>query len=311
MEQQGAAQFAITSDRTLFYVRGGDVSDVRFVWVDRSGVEKEFGLPSKRYGQFRLSPDGATLALSVQDQTRSDIWTYDIQRKTLSRLTDNGHNLAPVWSPDGKKLIHVSLKSGVASLVETTPSGTHPRVIATIPGMMTPTWTADGKGVLVSTWESNTSTLYFVDVASGSKQELDRSPNMRVFPALSPDGRWLAYVAEETGRWEIYIRAMAQDDQRWRITTSGGEEPIWDRSGHHLFYRNGDEWMEITISPGPEFHASPPVRVIRGPYVNIPGYSYDVSGDGRFLLLKSEYQDKKTSQIEVIENWPSLLEKKK
>jgi Tol biopolymer transport system component len=176
--------------------------------------------------------------------------------------------------------------------------------------MVTPTWNPDGKSVLVSTWESSTSALYKVDIATGDKLELDRSSHMRVFPALSPDGRWLAYVAEETGRWEIYVRGIGQNDQLWRVTTTGGEEPIWDRSGHHLFYRNGDEWMQVTISPGPSFHASQPTRVLQGPYVNIPGYSYDVSADGRFLLLKSDYQDKRTTQIEIIQNWPLLIQNK-
>jgi serine/threonine protein kinase/Tol biopolymer transport system component len=312
MEQQGAGQFVISEDRTLFHVRGGDVAVATFVWIDRSGNENLLGLPPQRYGEFRLSPDGQTLIFAARDQTRSDLWSYDLQRKTLTRLTDIGFNSAPIWSPDGKKLVHSFADAEGPALVEINPDGSHRRLITRIPGLVKPTWfTPDGTAVLASTNESGSQAIYRIDVASGSRQELERSPHMLVFPSLSPDGRWLAYVSEDSGRWEIDVRPLGRDNQRWRITTNGGEEPIWDRSGRRLYYRNGDEWMRVEIASTPSFHASQPVQVMQGPYVNIPGYSYDVAPDGRFLMLKSEYQDKKASQIEVVENWPALLEKKK
>ena len=307
MEQQGAAQFDISRDDTLIYAAGGDLGDASLVWVDGAGTARDIGLPLKRYGEFRLSPDGKTLAVVISDGLNSDLWAFDLQRKVLTRLTDEGPVRAPIWSPDGKTIVYVSISSGKQHLAELSIGGLQKRVIAFLPGIAVPTgFTPDGRMIAASGVEPAGHTMYLVDVKSGEKHVLESSPYISVFPTVSPDGHWLAYVSDETGRWEIYIRALSKSALRWRISTDGGEEPIWDRSGHRLFFRNGDKWMRVELSTGPAFKASEPVQILAGPYVNIPGYSYDVAADGRFLLLKSEYQDKRTSALEVIENWPAL-----
>jgi serine/threonine-protein kinase len=310
MEQQGAAQFDITQDGTVLFVRGGDANEATLVLVDKAGSTQDLGLPPHRFGEFQLSPDGKQLAVIIRDQLRSDLWTYDIARKVLTRLTDEGYNWGPVWNPEGTRIIYSTRASGDPALIEVAPDGTHRRVIATVPGLFKSTnFTPDRKSMLVVVAEPPLNILYVIDVGSGTKTLVERPRNLLAFPTLSPDGHLLAYVTDQSGRWEVYVRQFSGDEHRWRITTGGGEEPIWDRSGRHIYYRNGDSWMQVEITTTPEFHASEPKQVLKGPYVNIPGYSYDIAPDGRFLLLKSEFQDKKVSQIEVIENWPELLKK--
>ncbi len=312
MEQQGAAQFAITDDGTLFYVRGGDDAEASLVWVDQAGTIKDVGLPPHRFGEFRISPDGKTLAVIITDQRKTDLWAYAFEHRMLTRLTDDGRSAAPIFSPDGRKVVYSSYTAESAVLNEVSVDGSHRRTIGKVPGLIKPTrFTPDGKSILFSTLNESSNFICLMDAELGDKRELERSQHLRIFPAISPDGKWLAYVGDDTGKWEIYIRQTSGDDRRWRITTDGGEEPIWDRTGRHLYYRNGDRWMRVDISATPEFHAGQPVQVLKGPFVNIPGYSYDVANDGRFLMLKSEYQDKKATQIEVVENWQGLLKGEK
>jgi serine/threonine protein kinase/Tol biopolymer transport system component len=307
MEQQGASQFDLSEEGSLFYVRGGDVTESSLVWVNSFGQVEDLGLAAHRFGEFRLSPDGKTVVVAINEQNRSDLWTYDLHRKTLSRLTDNGRSRAPVWSRTGDVILYASYVDPVPKLVEVTPDGSRTRIIAQTPGLQRATWYTSDGNIVMSSYDGNASVISFID-QSGNKTQIERSSHMRVFPAVSPDRRWLAFVSDETGRWEVYVRDLSST-RKWRITTEGGEEPIWERDGKNLFYRNGDRWMRVEIKSNPDFHASQAVPVLQGPYVNIPGYSYDVGADGRLLLLKSEYQDKKASQIEVIENWPALLNK--
>jgi eukaryotic-like serine/threonine-protein kinase len=309
MEQQGAAQFALTSDGTLVYARGGDITEASLVWVDRKGAVVDIGLPLKRFGEFRISPDNKSLAVSIRDQTRYDLWLFDFERQTLSRLTHDGRSRAPLWAPDGSRIIYLSYASGKAEIRAVTPDGSQMTSIVVMDnptGYPTST-TPDGRSVAIRSVTPGSASIWLVDIDSGKKHLLWEEPFDEGFPAISPDGRWIAYFSNESGRGEVYVRPLTGRSPKWRVTTDGGEEPIWSGDSRKLFYRNRDTWMEVDISSGTEFHAGRPREVMTGPYINIPGYSYDVARDGRFLLLKSEYQALKITQLEVIESWPELL----
>ena len=304
MEQQGAAQYAVSPDGTLIYVRGGDVTEASLVWVDRSGAVRDIGLPPRRYGEFRISPDGRTLAVVIQDQAQSDLWLFDIERKSLSRLTRDSYVRAPVWAPDGKRLVYSSNATGENTIFEISVDGSQRRAIVTLDGPGFPMWFCpDGKRVTISA-VGTTRSIRIVNTETGEKVEIGTQGG---FPAVSPDGRWLAYASSQSDRSEVEVRSFGTQAGKWRVSTDGGEEPIWSRNGRTLFYRNGDKWMEVEVTSTPEFRSGRPRQVITGPYVNIPGLSYDVAADGRFLVLKSEYQDKMSGQIEIIQNWPELL----
>jgi Tol biopolymer transport system component len=132
-------------------------------------------------------------------------------------------------------------------------------------------------------------------------------------PRFSPDGRWLAYISNESGRYEIYVQPFPGPGGKWQISSDGGTEPLWNRNGRELFYRSGDKMMAVDIATLPSFAAGTPRMLFEGQYVPAPGASpnYDVSPDGqRFLMLKPIEQAAGPTQINVVLNWFEELKRR-
>jgi serine/threonine-protein kinase len=119
---------------------------------------------------------------------------------------------------------------------------------------------------------------------------------------FSPDGKWLAYISDASGRYEVYVRPFPGPGSQWQISTGGGEEPVWSRNGKELFYRNGTQWMVADVRTTSTFSAAPPRLLFTGPYVNVPGLSYDVGPDGRFVLIQGPSETPIT-RLNVVLNW--------
>jgi serine/threonine-protein kinase len=131
-----------------------------------------------------------------------------------------------------------------------------------------------------------------------------RTPFTEVGPVVAPDERWIAYVSDESGQYEVYVRPYPAREGKWRISTGGGEEPIWSDGGTELFYRNGRKWMVAAVTFEPEFSASRPTVLFEGDYVNVGGVSYDVTKDGqRFLLLEPAEKNEPLTYLNVVLNW--------
>jgi Tol biopolymer transport system component len=144
-----------------------------------------------------------------------------------------------------------------------------------------------------------------------------QTPFQEQFPTISPDGRWMAYYSNETGRWEIYVQPMEGTGSRSagagrvRISTGGGEEPIWSRDGRELFYYWGSKIYVVDVTLDPEFRAGVPRVLFDGPFVNLPGWSYDVSPDGkRFLVVENEDLEKASTELIVITNFFDYLRRR-
>ena len=132
-------------------------------------------------------------------------------------------------------------------------------------------------------------------------------------PKLSPDGRWLAYSSDESGRWEIYVQPYPGPGGKWQISTDGGMEPVWNRNGRELFYRNGNKMMAVEVTTQPAFSAGKPKVLFEGAYLPTPATfpNYDVSPDGRrFLMLKAAGQEQAATQINVVLNWFEELKRR-
>jgi serine/threonine-protein kinase len=130
-----------------------------------------------------------------------------------------------------------------------------------------------------------------------------QTPVREVFAALSPDGRWLAFVTDAAGRYEVYVVPAAGKGDRQQISTEGGEEPRWSARGDELFYRNGQKWMAVPVATGAAFTAGRPRMLFEGPFPNVPGYSYDVRPDGQRFLMAREATTGNPTEIRVILNW--------
>ena len=330
----GAAQYGFSSTGSLVYVPGGLQSAQRtLVWVTRSGAEQPLAAPAHAYQTPRLSPDGRRVAAAIQEQ-ESQIWLYDLSRETLTRFTFEGSvNLNPVWTPDGKRLAFNSNKEGAANIFWQLADGSGGlERLATSEYLQAPSsWSPDGQ--LLAFHEVNPNTqrdiwaLQMGDPSHSSGQAPSASsgqirkaqPFLRTrfdeaAPRFSPDGRWLAYMSNESGRYEIYVQPFPGPGGKWQISTEGGTEPVWNPNGRELFYRSGEKMMAVEITTQPGFVVGKPQMLFEGPYepAPFPIANYDISPFGqRFLMLKpSEQAQAAPTQINVVLNWFEELKQK-
>jgi eukaryotic-like serine/threonine-protein kinase len=323
----GAARYSISATGSLVYVLGSvQATQRRLIWVNRNGAEQPLAAPAHSYETPRISPDGRRVSVDIREEV-SQIWLYDLARETLTRLTFEGNtNQNPAWTPDGKRIAFQSNKGGSAFnlfWLLADGSGGLER-LATSENLQAPnSWSSDGQ--LLAFTELNPTTgwdiwvLRMGDTSAGPGQVRKPQSFLRTkftegAPRFSPDGRWLTYVSDESGRFEIYVQPYPGPGGKWQISTEGGTEPVWNHNGRELFYRSGDKMMAVDITTQPGFGAGKPRMLFEGRYVRtaatIP--TYDVSPDGqRFLMLKpTEQAQAATTQINVVLNWFQELKQK-
>jgi Tol biopolymer transport system component/predicted Ser/Thr protein kinase len=329
----GAAQYGFSATGSLVYASGGlQASQRRLVWVDRKGVEQALPASAHAYRNPRLSPDGRRVAITIEE-SESQIWLYDLARETLTRLTFQGSvNLPGPWTSDGKRLAFQSNKEGPPNLFWQLADGSGglERLTTSNYNQTPNSWSPDGQ--LLAYIEVNPTTGYDIWVlrmgdpspgsgqvpsaSSGQVRKAEpflRTPFNESAPRFSPDGRWLACVSDESGRFEIYAQPYPGPGGKSQISTDGGMEPVWNPNGRELFYRSGDKMMAVEITTQPGFSAGKPRMLFEGQYQPTPVTfpNYDVSPDGqRFLMLKSGEQEAARTQINVVLNWFEELKQK-
>ncbi len=315
----GVVAAVVSASGTLVYLPGSATGGERrrLVWVDRQGREEFIGVSLRPYLYPRLSPDSTRVALTSNDE-QQDLWVWDLRRETLTRLTfDPATDLPPVWAPDNRQLAFSSTRAGgqfnlFMQAVDGTGSVT--RLTESL-NQQNPTGiTPDGMHML------------FNEVVPGQRRNLRMLtlvPAPRVESLLatrfeergavvSPDGRWLAYESDNSGRFEIYVRPFpAVDEGQWQLSTAGGVQPLWSRDGRELFYvaPNGALMTVPTEPTASLWSAGAPTPVVRPGYFTAAGLPftgrhYDVTLDGqRFLMLKEDESAASTAQISVVLNW--------
>jgi Tol biopolymer transport system component len=314
----GAAQYSISNTGTLVYVAGGAQSAQRkLVWVARDGTEKPLAAPARAYRGPRISPEGGRVAVAIEEQ-ETQIWLYDLSRETLTRITFEGNsNINAIWTPDGKKVAFTSNKEGPVNLYWQRADGSGGLERLTTSDLLhSPmSWSPDGQRLAYI--EINPTTGYDIWVVNASDlkaQPFLRTPFNESSPRFSPDGNWLAYTSNESGRYEIYMQPYPGPGGKWQISTEGGTEPVWNHNGRELFYRNGEKMIAVDIVTQPSFVAGKPRTLFEGRYELSPGTFayYDVSPDGqRFLMLKpNEAGEAAPTQINVVLNWFEELKRR-
>ena len=280
-------------------------------WVDRAGNEEPLPLDPALYRVARVSPDGRRIALDRGRSNARDLWVFDVARDTLSPLfLDPGDDESPVWTPDGRQIVFTSGRDGEASLHLRAADGTGPveRLSASEDLQWPQSWSPDGRTLVFSrrvrTGPSAAQTLDTMMMrldADRTVSPLMVSEFTESNPAVSPDGRWIAYRSDESGRNEVYVQRFPEMGGRVQISTAGGTAPLWSSDSTELFYRQGEAMMAVAVDgSGAAFSAGPPVRLFEGRYLDDLARNYDVAPDGRFLMIK---QADTLKQIHVVVNW--------
>ena len=309
----GSMHFSISSAGSLVYVPGaGRATQATLVWVDRQGGAEPLPLLPDVYEDPRLSPDRRRLAVTVNT---NDIWIYEVATGGRVRLTrDDADDFEPIWMPDGKRVTFSSAREGVDNLFSALAdgSGEVERLTTSEYPQYANAWSPDGRA-LVFTTDTTGSVLggnldtWVLRIGEGkpTTEPLLDSPYGEWAAKISPDGGWLTYVSNESGRKEVFVQPFPGPGPKIPISTEGGTEPLWDPKGQELFYRNGENMMAVAYTTEPTFTALSTETLFEDQYrVTAPGFpNYDYDPDRqRFLMIRSE-QETRATQVRVILNW--------
>jgi serine/threonine-protein kinase len=311
-EAYGTPQVAVSLNGTAAYIPGVAGWIGKPVWVDLQGNVTPTELPTQCYSSFQLSRDGKRVAIGVGNAT-DDIWISDIERRTFLRLTMDGHNTGPVWSPDGKRVAYASTLEGRYGIYSKAADGSGPEDHLTTSeyNQAPESWSPDGKLISFVQWKADDGgDIWVLNLEGDKKAQLFHQTRFsEFFSAFSPNGHWMAYTSDESGRYEVYVRPFPGPGGQWQVSTQGGEEPVWAPNGEELFYRNGEKWMVAEVHTKSDFSAEPPRLLFESYFINIQGLSHFVGADGkRQLMIKAQDQDPAPKTVNVVLN---LLEELK
>lgn len=305
----GQASIGFSNNGVLVFAPSGPRSFESFAlaWMDRQGKTRPLLETLRSYFSARLSPDGQKVATDI-NAANDDIWVYHITRGTLTRLTfAGGNNDLPIWSPDGKYVVY-SAEKGKSPNIFRKPwdgSGAEER-LTNDPNAQNPTsFTPDGK---MLSYEQN-GDIWILPLEGDRKPwPFIQSSAIEVGEYFSPDGRWMAYVSNESGKSEVYVTAFPKREGKWQISVGGGAGPIWSRNGKELFFTNGSSLMVVNVTAGSTFDFSVPRKLCDIP----PSTSvWDIAVDGQqFLALVSQSQQLTLPRLEVVTEWFEELKAK-
>jgi serine/threonine protein kinase/Tol biopolymer transport system component len=323
----GAVDAAVADDGTLAYVSGGQLAaglgPNTLVWVDRQGRETAIPAPPRGYVQPRVSPDGTRIASFIADR-EFDVWVWNLAREgtTLNRRTfDPGADGTPVWTTDSRRLIFTSEQAGVRNLFWQAEDGGGAERLNESPNRQAATGVSpDGLAIFTETAPATREDVMAVSLDAAKKvRSLVQSASRERNGVVSPDGRWLAYEADSSGRFEIWVRPYpAVGTTQWQVTTGGGTRPLWMPQGQELLYvAPSGAVMGLAVPSGSSWGATTPRLLVRdGYYTNPldPIRTYDISPDGqRFLLIKRDTSSPPPADVSgslvVVLNWVEELER--
>jgi serine/threonine-protein kinase len=307
--KDGQVSFSMAEDGTLVYVPRPSRGGRSLVWVDRNGREEPLPLTPRAFSNPRLSPDGRQLALSIEDADRQDVWVFDLERDTEHRVTFEGVNESPMWTPDGSRLTFTSGQDGPRNLFwkPADGSGVAERLTESNLRQWPSDWSPDGKTLsFMETDPSDYWSLALLRLEGEPRTEpLTRTRGRHNKPRFSPDGRWIAYASND----EVYIQPFPGPGGPRQISTNGGVEPIWAPNGRELFYllpgrRNVATLLAVAIETSPSVRSGRPQKLFELRYVPTDyGASYDIAPDGRFLMMKPSEDEVAPLRIQLVQGW--------
>jgi len=315
------SHFSVSENGVLVYQKGQETGTGRLAWYDRSGSQSGFVGDPGRIFDFALSPDGKRVAIARADEQMktSDLWIREIERGTETRLTSHASiNERPVWSLDGGRIFFSSTRAGRTDLYHRAANGGPPEELLyqdKATGKLAMDLDLGGKLLL---FESPPG-IFALPLSGEAKPiAVVTSKFINSQPQLSPDGRWLASVSNESGRNEIYVQPFSADGNppanRWTISNTGGTDPRWRRDGSELFYVSGDgKLMSVPVKttsssvfvhdPAQPLFDLPPLYA----QVALRSFRYSVSSDGKRFLVLTGPKDAVEEPLTVITDWQRLV----
>jgi eukaryotic-like serine/threonine-protein kinase len=314
------AMFSTSNNGALIYETGEGVGEWSLQWFDSDGKQVGSVAQPDHYLWPTLSPDGKRLAVVIFSgvQGTGDVWIFDLAQGTRTRLTfSSAFQRYPVWSADGKTIYYASNQKGSLHIYARASDGSGPeRAVLETNGMSEYPTSVSPDGhylVYVSEFLSGSqpiSMVWALPLTAGGKPfQIVQAGSGEVAPAISPDGRWLAYQSNESGRFELYVTSFPRGGAKWQVSTNGGMAGKWPRDGKELFFLEGGGTLmsaDANISGNaPQFGASRPLFHVE-PNLNGP---YDVTKDGKRFLVNSWSQKESGQPATLVLNWPAELKK--
>jgi len=321
----GGVDSVVAEDGTLVYVRaaGGVGTERTLAWVDRHGRETAMQTPARMYQYPRISPDGNRVVAWANDLD-NDLWVWDAARLALTRLTFTPTptgELYPLWTPDGRRVLFSSDRDGPRNLYvqAADPTGSADRLTMSANLQDATSVTPEGARLIFTETAALTGpdVLQVTLIGTHTVTPLVQTPATERNGIVSPDGRWLAYEANDSGQLEIYVRPYPNvASGRWQVSAGGGTQPLWSRNGRELFYVSPTSaLMRVGVEHSASWVATTPSTLLKeGSLITLsgnPGRSYDVSPDGqRFLVLKPvNALNALPPQLVVVEHFDALLKR--
>jgi eukaryotic-like serine/threonine-protein kinase len=307
----GIANYFFAENGTLAYLPGAiEGESRRMVKIDVKGTTTVLDSTARPFMEPKLSPDNKKIAVVIREGQDYDIWIYDIARKALSKLTFGGLNRTPLWSPDGKTIAFTKRTKDGKPRVYTKPydgSGDETEIFSAEYRLYLDFWSRDGKFLMVDYMAQNAQSDLLVLPLTG-----DRKPSMYLDSkrdeyesSMSPDGKWVSYVSDESGSYQIYVRSFPGKEGKWQISTDVAEEPRWSPDGTMLYYRKNSQIMAVPVSTAATFSAGVPTVLFNGfPAMNVDsGISYDITSDGKYFVTTQPVRGTSYKNIAVVLHW--------
>ena len=316
----GLAAFSVSASGVLVY-RSGGMQNNQFTWFDRNGNKVgTVGAPG-RYIEPWFSPDERRIVFEITGASGiGDLWTMDLAGGNMSRFTfEPSDDSTPLWSPDGERIVWTSSRSGVYDLYWKAASGAgkDELLLRSATSKTVDDWSLDGKFIIYEDADPKTKQDVWVLPMSGERKPMPylQTEFNEVHARFSPDGRWVAYVSDESGQPEVYVQSFPATGGKWQISSGGGDQPLWRRDGKELFYvATGGKLMAAEINPrASAFHAGVPKPLFEIHYS--PGAitglrnTVLVTADGQRFLVNASLEDSASFPITVVLNWTSLVKR--
>ena len=310
------AVFSVSKGGLLVAQSSSGVSLSRLVWFDRKGRELSVVGNPDVYANVSLAPNGKSVALDKTDPTNgnADVWTYDLERGSTKRITfDPAIDAMPVWSPDGGRMVFSSSRQFAFDLYLKNADGAQEEksIERSDVDKFPSDWSRDGKHLLYVRGPD----LWLLSLSDSKSRPFLKASATFKNGQFSPDGKWVAYASNESGKWQIYITSFPEAKGKWQISSGGGEQPRWRGDGKELFYLSSDgKVMATPVSTGTNFDAGASVALFQANPRELVATSehivYDVSKDGQRFLINTQAKNADTRPMSVVLNWEVEFKKK-